>query len=514
MRTTPIEFVDTSLRDGHQSLLATRMSTEQCMRALPLIKRLGYRVLELWGGATLDAALRFTGDDPWDRLDRFEAELNGNGSSGGDHVEIRSLCRGQNLFGYSPYHDSIVFSFMREAVRSGNDRVRIFDALNDSRNLLTATMSVKTFDGHAECAMSYTTSPVHDTDHFLRFADDVVRNGATSLAIKDMAGLLHPSDCFALTDGLRERFPGMEITLHSHGTNGLATASYVAGLVAGIDKLDTAHGPLANSTSQPSIELLDLFCKAAGVESNVSLADAGLVGEIDSTLRTIRRELSAVDKGPEHMGEPWPQALGEEPSKELMKKVERALGLIASRDRDKIDEAIALIEDEILVPQGFAPVDRTQLDAQVPGGMISNLHNQMKEQGKLDLMPKILEEIPRVRAEAGYLPLVTPTSQIVGTQAAMNVMTGARYSMVTKEFKNVILGLYGRTPGDPDPDVVKKCSPDGARLDKPPRRYAPEPDLNAMREQAGELMRTERDQLLYQLFPVPAKKFFEQRKAG
>jgi len=474
------------------------------MRVLPLLKRAGYKILELWGGATLDSALRFTGDDPFERLSRFREEL----GPVGEGAQIRSLCRGQNLFGYAPYHDSVVFSFMREAVRSGNDRVRIFDALNDPRNLVTATMSVKTFDGHAECAMSYTTSPVHDTEHFMRFAREAMRNGASSLALKDMAGLLHPADCFSIVDSLRTEFPGTELTLHSHGTNGLATASYVAGMIAGIDKLDTAHGPMANSTSQPSVELLDLFCKAAGVEHNVDLSEAG---DIDGRLRTIRQELKAVDKDPEHFGEPWPQAMGEEPSHELMGKVERALELIASRDRDKINEAIAVIEDEILAARGFSPVDRTQLEAQIPGGMISNLHNQMKEQGRLDLMPEIMKEVPRVRAEAGYVPLVTPTSQIVGTQAAMNVMTGDRYSMITTEFKAMVLGKYGRLPGEPDPDVVAKCSPTGERWSGAPREYAPRPDFEKMRHDVGELIGTERDQLLYQLFPGPAKAFFEKR---
>lgn len=507
MANKTIEFVDTSLRDGHQSLLATRMSTEQCMRVLPLLKRAGYRCLELWGGATLDAAMRFTGDDPFERLDRFHAEL---ADAPQGHVEIRSLCRGQNLFGYSPYPDQVVYSFVKEAVRSGNDRVRIFDALNDARNLLTATMSVKTFDGHAECAMSYTTSPVHDVDHFLRFAQTAVDNGASSLAIKDMAGLLHPSDCFDIVGALRQRFPKQQLTLHSHGTNGLATATYVAGMLAGVDRIDTAHGAMANSTSQPSVELMDLFCRLAGFEHGLDLQSTA--AEIERHLRQIRKELHSVDKDPEHFGKPWPVCHGEEMPVEYQRKAERALDLIATRDRERINEAIAIIEDELLVPQGFAPVDRTQLDAQVPGGMISNLHNQMKEQGKLDLMPKILEEIPRVRAEAGYVPLVTPTSQIVGTQAAMNVMTGDRYSLITSEFRAMVLGKYGRLPAEPSEEVVLKCSPDGSRFDKAPREYAPEPDFEKMKADAGSLIRSNRDQLLYMLFPAPWKKFMEARE--
>jgi pyruvate/oxaloacetate carboxyltransferase len=498
-----IGFIDTSLRDGHQSLLATRMSTEQCMRVLPLIKETGYEIIELWGGAVLDACLRFTGDDPFERLDRFR-ELLGPVGTG---PQIRSLCRGQNLFGYTPYADEMVFSFMKEAVRSGNDRVRVFDALNDARNLQTAVMSVKTFNGHAEAAMSYTTSPVHDMDYFVRFAVEAVDNGADSIAIKDMAGLLHPADCFGLVDALRAALGDITITLHSHGTNGLATTSYIAGMLAGVDYLDTAHGPLANATAQPSVEFLTWVAEQAGYEHNV---DRRHFAEIDSRLRTIRGELSAVDKDPDHFGNPWPG----EPDAELRGKIDRVLELVGSRDRDRLDEAIAIVEDEILVPQGFAPVDRTQLEAQVPGGMISNLHNQLKEQGQLDQMPKILDEIPRVRAEAGYIPLVTPTSQIVGSQAAMNVITGERYKVISNEFRAVMLGKYGRLPGEPDEDVVRKCSPDGTRFDQRPATYAPPADLAAMSAEVGDLAHGVRDQLLYMLFPQPAKKFFEARAAA
>ncbi|MEM7754389.1 MAG: oxaloacetate decarboxylase subunit alpha [Planctomycetota bacterium] len=495
-----IGFIDTSLRDGHQSLLATRMSTEQCMRVLPLVKETGYRIIELWGGATLDACLRFTGDDPFARLDAFR-ELLGPAGSG---AQIRSLCRGQNLFGYTPYADGVVFSFMKEAVRSGNDRVRVFDALNDTRNLQTAVMSVKTFNGHAEAALSYTTSPVHDEAYFVRFAHTAVDNGADSVAIKDMAGLLHPADCFSLVEALRSKLGDVPITLHSHGTNGLATTAYIAGMLAGVDYLDTAHGPMANATSQPSVELLTWVAEAAGIEHNV---DRRHFGEIDGRLRTIRQELESLDKDPEHFGEPWP----DECPADVRKKIDRVLELVGSKDRDKIDEAIAIVEDEILVPQGFAPVDRTQLDAQVPGGMISNLHNQLKDQGQLDQMPKILDEIPRVREEAGFVPLVTPTSQIVGSQAAMNVITGERYKVISNEFRSMVLGKYGRLPGEPSEEVVLKCSPDGERFDKRPGDYAPEPSLAGITPEVSKLLKTPRDQLLYTLFPVPATKFFESR---
>ncbi|MFA9480208.1 oxaloacetate decarboxylase subunit alpha [Phycisphaerales bacterium AB-hyl4] len=494
-----INFIDCSLRDGHQSLLATRMSTEQCMRVLPLLKDTGYNILELWGGATLDACLRFTNDDPWERLDRFRQTL-------GPDIQIRSLCRGQNLFGYTPYADNVVFEFIKEAVKSGNDRIRIFDALNDARNLQTAIMATKTFNGHAEAAMSYTTSPVHDLDHFLRFAQTVLDNGADSLAIKDMAGLLHPADCIELVQALRERFGDVTITLHSHCTNGLATTAYIAGMLAGVDHLDTCHGPMAGGTSQPSVELLNEAAKIAGYETNVDLR---LADKIDAELRKIRKELHDADRDPEHFGNPWPATIADDVKHKLATVVE----LVQSRDRDKIEQAIAIVEDEILVPQGFAPVDRNQLDAQVPGGMISNLHKQLKDQDKLDQLPQILAEIPKVRAEAGYVPLVTPTSQIVGTQAAMNIITGNRYGMATNEFRSMVLGKYGRLPGKASPEVIRKCSPDGKTFSERPANYAPKVDLAKTIEEVGPLLKSHRDLLLYLLFPAPSKAFFGQRKA-
>jgi len=494
-----IHFIDCSLRDGHQSLLATRMSTEQCMRVLPMLKDLGYSIFELWGGATLDSALRFTGDDPFDRLDRFQEELGGKAS-------IRSLCRGQNLFGYAPYADGVVFSFLKEAVRSGNDRVRIFDALNDHRNLQTAIMSTKTFNGHAEAALSYTTSPVHDADHFLHFVDHVMDGGADSIAIKDMAGLLHPADCFELVEKIKGKYPDVQLTLHSHCTNGLANATYIAGMMAGVDFIDTDHGPMAGGTAQPPVELMHLAAKALGLEVDITLDRAG---EIDAALRQIRKELADADKDPEHFGNPWP----DKPSDDLRKKVDRAIELIQSRDRKKIDEAIQVLEDDIMVGQGYPPTDRAQLESQIPGGMISNLHKQLKDQGKLDQMPQILEEVPKVRADSGYVPLVTPTSQIVGTQAAMNVITGSRYSMITNEFKNLMLGRYGRTPGPVNPEVLHKCAADAEVLTDRPATVAPKPNIEEIYADHGQLIRTQRDLLLLLLFPGPAKQFLEKRES-
>lgn len=497
-------LIDTSLRDGHQSLLATRMSTQQCMSVLPRLRDSGFTILELWGGATLDSALRFTGDDPFDRLDTFAKCL------GSDGAAIRSLCRGQNLFGYSPYADNVVVAFLKEAVRSGNKRVRIFDALNDPRNIMVPIMAVKTYNGHAEAAISYTTSPVHNVDHFLNFARSALELGADSLAIKDMAGLLHPETAYELIQGLKKNFPGVPITLHSHCTNGLAITSYLVALLLGVDYLDTAYGPMAGGTSQPPIELMIYFFKELGIDPGIDLKQTPA---IDNALRTIRQELRNVDTDPQHMGRPWPVEPDPTIKALVRKAIQRVREYQSSRDKNLLEQAITLIEDEIMVEMGYPPVDRRQLDAQVPGGMISNLHHQLKEQGKLDLLPRILEEVPRVRKAAGYVPLVTPTSQIVGTQAAFNVMTGIPYSMMTREFKALIAGRYGRLPAAPDPEVLQKVQEAGEILCKGrPADDVEEVDLDQILKSDPNI-RSHRDILLSILFPVPSRQFFAKRNS-
>ncbi|GIW78048.1 MAG: oxaloacetate decarboxylase [Phycisphaerae bacterium] len=498
-------LVDTSLRDGHQSLLATRMSTEQCMRVLPMLRDSGYDILELWGGATLDSALRFTGDDPFERLDRFAKCLGTNGPV------IRSLCRGQNLFGYSPYADNVVVAFLKESVRSGNRRVRIFDALNDPRNITVPIMAVKTYNGHAEAAISYTTSPVHHIDHFVNFARSILDLGADSLAIKDMAGLLHPETAYDLIRALQTHFPGIPITLHSHCTNGLAITSYVVALLLGVDYIDTAYGPMAGSTSQPPVELMSYFARELGIDLGIDLK---LIPRIDAALRGIRQELQSVDTNPQHIGRPWPVEPDPKIKTLVRQAVQRVREYQSSRDKNLLEQAISLIEDQLMIEMGYPPVDRRQLDAQVPGGMISNLHHQLKEQGKLDLLPKILEEVSRVRKAAGYVPLVTPTSQIIGTQAAFNVMTGIPYSMMTREFKALIAGRYGRLPAEPDPDVLQKVLETGEKLcTRRPADYVDEVDLDQILT-SDHNIRSHRDVLLSILFPGPAKQFFAKRKAS
>lgn len=520
-----ISLIDCSLRDGHQSLLATRMTAEQSLRVLPLIRDSGYSILELWGGAVLDSSLRFTGDDPFVRLERLRACVD----EADRPIQIRSLCRGQNLFGYTPYPDNVVCEFLKEAIRTGTPgkynpataterftrdelaasthRMRIFDALNDHRNLITAIMATKTFNGHAEAAMSYTVSPVHDEEHFLNFARKTIEAGADSLAIKDMAGLLHPADAWTLIEAIRSEFPGVELTIHSHCTNGLATATYIVAMMAGVDHLDTCYGPMAHGAAQPPAELIKYFADELGIKTNVNFETAP---EIDAKLREIRSELKDVDKDPLHAGHPWPA----EPTPDMRGYIKRAIDLLKQRDKDSCDQAIDLIEDGIMVPHGYPKIDKAQLEGQIPGGMISNLHNQLKEQGKLDQLPAILEEVPRVRKAAGYLPLVTPTSQIVGTQAAFNVIQGKPYSIVSQQFRDVMMGNYGKLPGPVDPQVLAMVSNGQQPFHGRPADRVPDADIAKVYRDCGDLLKSHRDVLLVLLFAAPAKKFLEEREAA
>ncbi len=525
-----LEFVDCSLRDGHQSLLATRMSGSQCLAALPHLRDAGYRCLELWGGAVLDASLRFTNEDPFERLDALRRCLD-QGSSAGQPIQIRSLCRGQNLFGYAPYPDNVVSEFMKEAVRAGSfpanapgqpttnlnkvklpgagggaHRIRIFDALNDVRNLVTALMATKAFNGVAEAALSYTTSPVHDVDHFVRFARAALDCGADALAIKDMAGLLHPADAFTLIESLKQQFPGVEITLHSHCTTGLAAATYIVGMLTGVEKLDTGHGPLAGGTAQPPVELMQWFADALGLQTNV---DPRKFAEIDSVLRGLRNELADIDKNQNHIGNPWPA----QPTKEQAQQIKRVIDLLKQRDRHACDLAVALLEEKFMRAQNYPPADSAQLESQVPGGMISNLQSQLNDQGKLHLLPQILEEIPRVRKAAGYVPLVTPTSQIIGSQAAFNIILGEPYKQVSIPFRDVVMGKFGKLPGPVDARVLEKVSGGEPPYLGRAADLVDDVDLPKVFASNGKLIRSHRDLLLLLLFPMPARTFLAKRNA-
>jgi pyruvate/oxaloacetate carboxyltransferase len=278
-------------------------------------------------------------------------------------------------------------------------------------------------------------------------------------------------------------------------------------MLAGVDFIDTAHGPMAGASAQPPVELMRFVAEHLGHEHNL---DTHHLPRIDAELRRIRKELSDADKDAEHMGGPWP----DEPDRTMRKRIEQACELIATEQRDACDRAIAILEDQIMVDQGYPPVDRAQLESQIPGGMLSNLHKQLKDQDKLDLLPEILKEVPRVRADAGYPPLVTPSSQIVGTQASFNVATGQRYSMMSNEFRNLVTGKYGRPPGKVSPEVLNAAAPDGGTYDRRPADYVEDVDLEQVYREHGELIRSHRDLLLLLLFPGPAKTFLGQRPSG
>ncbi|BAM03726.1 carboxyl transferase [Phycisphaera mikurensis] len=522
-----VRFVDCSLRDGHQSLLATRMSGSQVEAVLPHLARAGYERLELWGGAVPDASLRFTHEDPFERLDRARAALDLHAPRDRP-VQVRSLCRGQNLFGYSPYPDNVVTAFLKEAVRSGSapanaadaeaparrnkphgagaHRIRVFDALNDARNLVTATMATKAFNGEVEAALCYTTSPVHTPEAFSAFAVAAVDAGADALAIKDMAGLLHPADVAPLVAALRVAAPGLELTLHVHCTTGLGVAACVAGLLCGVDCIDTGHGPLAGGSAQPPVELMCWFADRLGVRHGL---DAGTFPAIDAAMRAARTELAHAD-GAAAIPSPWPLEPGDDDRRALAE----ALALLRTGERPDGDAAVWIIDEELMRPRGYPAADTTHLDSQIPGGMISNLESQLRDQGKIELLPEILEEVPRVRAAAGYPPLVTPTSQIVGSQAAFNVMLQEPYKQVSMAFRDLLTGRYGRLPGPVDPAVLKIAAGDTKPFRERPADLIPDASFNALLQRHGGRIRSHRDLLLLLLFPQPAGKFLERRAAA
>ena len=442
-----IKITETVLRDGHQSLVATRMTTEEMQTILPVMDRIGYYSMEAWGGATFDACLRFLNEDPWERLRVIRDNLK--------NTKLQMLFRGQNLLGYRHYSDDVVEYFVQKAVANGVDILRMFDALNDARNLQTAIRATKREGGHVQAAISYTTSPVHTNEFFTEYAKKLEDMGADSICIKDMSGLLTPYACYDLVKMLKSavRIP---IQLHTHYTSGLAAMTLLKGVEAGADIIDTAISPLAMGTSHPATE--SMVATLMGTEY-----DTGI-------------DLNALDEVTRHF-----TALREK--------------YLAS----------GLMDTKVM------KVDVNVLRYQVPGGMLSNLVSQLKQAGKSELLTEVLEEVPRVRKDCGYPPLVTPTSQIVGTQAVFNVISGERYKMVTKEFKGLIRGEYGETPVPIDPAFVKKIIGDDARITcRPADLLAPE--LEAQRAKIAPYLEQDEDVLSSALFEQVAVKFFEDRK--
>jgi len=442
-------ITETVLRDAHQSLAATRMTTEEMIPILDDMDKVGYHSLEAWGGATFDSCMRFLNEDPWERLRKIRAEVK--------NTKLQMLFRGQNILGYRHYSDDVVEYFVQKSIANGIDIIRIFDALNDPRNLKTAVNATKREGGHVQAAFSYTTGPVYTMDYYSEYAKRLEDMGADSICIKDMAGLLKPYDAYELVKTLKES-TSLPIQLHTHYTAGLASMTLLKAIEAGVDIVDTAISPMAMGTSQPPTETLVATLQGTEYDTGISL--------------------ESLDKITKHF----------------------------TPLREKY------LANGLLNPKALK-VDVNALIYQVPGGMLSNLMSQLKQAGKEDKLTEVLEEVPRVRADVGYPPLVTPSSQIVGTQAVFNVLTGERYKTVTKEFKGVVRGEYGKTPVEIDPEFVKKILGDDAKVIdyRPADDLKPELDELRAKIPAGYIEQDE-DVLSYALFEQVALKFFEQRK--
>ncbi|MEB2328566.1 MAG: sodium-extruding oxaloacetate decarboxylase subunit alpha [Pseudomonas sp.] len=442
-----ISVTDTILRDAHQSLLATRMRTEDMLPICDKLDRVGYWSLEVWGGATFDACVRFLKEDPWERLRQLKAAL--------PNTRLQMLLRGQNLLGYRHYSDDVVEAFVAKAAENGIDVFRIFDAMNDVRNLETAIRAVKKAGKHAQGTIAYTTSPVHTIDAFVEQARKMAAMGIDSIAIKDMAGLLTPYATGALVKALKEALPQLDVVVHSHDTAGVASMCQLKAVENGADRIDTAISSMAWGTSHPGTESMVAALRDTPYDTGLDL--------------------------------------------ELLQEI----GLYFYAVRKKYHQ----FESE------FTGVDTRVQVNQVPGGMISNLANQLKEQGALHRMDEVLAEIPKVRQDLGFPPLVTPTSQIVGTQAFFNVLAGERYKTITNEVKLYLQGRYGQAPAPVcerlrfmaiGSEEVIEC--------RPADLIAPE--LDKLRKEVGALAKSEEDVLTYAMFPDIGRKFLEEREAG
>ena len=442
-----IGITETVLRDAHQSLIATRMTTEEMLPMLPLLDKIGFHSLECWGGATFDACLRFLDEDPWERLRIIRDNCK--------NTKLQMLFRGQNMLGYRHYADDVVEYFVQKSVANGIDIIRIFDALNDIRNLKTAISAAKKEKAHAQVAISYTTGPVFDLEYYKNYAKQIEDAGADSICIKDMAGLLTPYFTYDLVKAIKETV-SLPVQLHSHYTSGLASMVMLKGIEAGADVIDTAMSPLALGTSHPATESMVAALKGTEYDTELDLV---ALDEISKYVTTLREKY---------------------------------------------------IASGLLNPKLLAS-DAKALIYQVPGGMLSNLVSQLKGAGKEDKLSEVLAEVPKVRADCGFPPLVTPTSQIVGTQAVFNVILGERYKTVTKEFKGLVKGEYGKTPVKIDPDFRKKIIGDEKPVDCRPADLL-SPELEKLREEIKPLAEQEEDVLSYAQFGAVAEKFFERRR--
>lgn len=444
-----VQITETVLRDAHQSLIATRMRTEEMLPIIEKLDNIGYHSLEAWGGATFDACIRFLNEDPWDRLRKIKAVTK--------KTPLQMLLRGQNLLGYKHYADDVVEYFVQKAIANGMDIIRIFDAVNDPRNIETAIKACIKEGGHAQACICYTTSPVHNIELFRQSAKTLESMGAHSICIKDMAGLLKPYDAFELVKAIKSTVE-IPVQLHTHYTSGVGSMTYLKAIEAGVDIIDCAISPLALGTSQPATEPIVATLQGTQYDTGLSLSKLSEIAEYFQPLK-----------------DRW----------------------IAN----------GMLDTKVM------GVDVNALIYQVPGGMLSNLVSQLKEQNALDKFEEVLKEVPRVKADFGYVPLVTPTSQIVGTQAVFNVLMGERYKMITKESKGIVKGEYGKTPAPISAEITKKILGDDKPITCRPADLI-EPELAKIKAQIADYITQDEDVLTYALLPQVAEKFFKLRKEG
>lgn len=443
-----IKITETVLRDAHQSLIATRMRTEDMLPILETLDGIGYHALEMWGGATYDSCLRFLNEDPWERLRIIRKNVK--------NTKLQMLLRGQNLLGYKHYADDLVDEFVNKSLANGIDIIRIFDALNDTRNLWKSIEATKKYGGHAQAAISYTLSPVHTNKVFVDLAKELEGMGADSICIKDMAGLLDPYNAYTLISEMKKIIK-VPIELHTHATSGLGSMTYLKAAEAGVDIIDTAISPFAEGTSQPPTEPMVAAFKGTEYDTGLDLMKLDKVTEYFRPLREKAIESGLMD----------PKVMG---------------------------------------------VDINTLIYQVPGGMLSNLVSQLRAQNAMDKFEEVLKEVPRVREDLGYPPLVTPTSQIVGTQAVLNVVMGERYKMIPNEVRMLVKGMYGKTTVPIKADIIKKIIGDEPVVTVRPADLI-EPELEKTKKEIAQYVEQDEDVLSYAMLPQPAIEFFKYRNA-
>ena len=439
----PLKITELVLRDAHQSLLATRMKTEDMLPIAEKLDAIGFFSLEMWGGATFDTCIRFLNEDPWERCRQLKKKM--------PNTPFQMLLRGQNCVGYRHYADDIVERFVKQSADVGIDIFRIFDALNDLRNIEVAVKTAKKCGGTVEGCISYTVSPVHNMELYLKMAKDLVDIGSDILCIKDMAGLLTPQVTTPLIRELKKTID-IPIHLHTHSTTGLSGMNIQCAIDQGVDMVDTAISSMSMGTSHYATECV--VASLQGTPRDTGL-DMNLLEEIADYFKEVRKHYAQFESN-------------------------------------------------------FVGVDIKILESQIPGGMISNMENQLKEQGSLDKMDEVLKEVPRVRKDLGYPPLVTPTSQIVGSQATLNVLTGERYKIITKETRECVLGKYGKLPAEIDPELLEKVAKDQKVIDCRPADLLV-PEWDTVVEEAGDNAKTDEDRLTYAMFPKVALKFFGTR---